>query len=157
MPSGARVRSGAKTLGTTDGEVLDPGIFEGLAGVRLAMRRFLAFSEAALSEAGITSQQYQALLVIKVAPQNQIRVRELSEQLLIQHNGAVQLVDRLEAAGLAVRVPSIADKRSVLVGLTTHGEGILDALARKHLGAMLENEPLLVESLTRLRDLAQTG
>ncbi|WP_234879309.1 MarR family winged helix-turn-helix transcriptional regulator [Sinorhizobium americanum] len=121
------------------------------------MRRFLAFSEAALSEAGITSQQYQALLVIKVASQNQIRVRELSEQLLIQHNGAVQLVDRLEAAGLAERIPSITDKRSVLVGLTVHGVSVLDALARKHLGAMLENEPLLVESLTRLRDLAHTA
>ncbi|WP_086018637.1 MarR family winged helix-turn-helix transcriptional regulator [Sinorhizobium fredii] len=121
------------------------------------MRRFLAFSEAALSEAGVTSQQYQALLVIKVAPQSQIMVRQLAEEMLIQHNGAVQLVDRLEAAGLALRIPSIADKRSVLVGLTDHGESVLNGLARRHLGAMLENEPLLVESLARLRELSQTG
>ncbi|MEY9774280.1 DNA-binding MarR family transcriptional regulator [Sinorhizobium fredii] len=157
MPSGSSLSSRAKSSGTSDGEVLDSGIFEGLAGVRLAMRRFLAFSEAALSEAGVTSQQYQALLVIKVAPQSQIMVRQLAEEMLIQHNGAVQLVDRLEAAGLALRIPSIADKRSVLVGLTDHGESVLNGLARRHLGAMLENEPLLVESLARLRELSQTG
>jgi DNA-binding MarR family transcriptional regulator len=157
MPSGARFSSSAKSPGTTDGDILDPGIYEGLAGVRLAMRRFLAVSEAALSEAGVTSQQYQALLVIKVAPQGRIKVRELSEQMLIQHNSAVQLVDRLESAGLAVRIPSVADKRSVLVGLAEHGERVLDALARRHLGAMLENEPLLIESLARLRALAQIG
>ncbi|MGI0522816.1 MarR family winged helix-turn-helix transcriptional regulator [Rhizobium giardinii] len=155
MPSGARFSSPAKPPGETDGDVLDPGIYEGLAGVRLAMRRFLSFSEAVLSEMGVTSQQYQALLVIKVAPHGRIKVRELSEQMLIQHNSAVQLVDRLEAAGLAVRIPSIADKRSVLVGLAEYGERVLDTLARRHLGAMLENEPLLLESLARLRQLAE--
>ena len=63
---------------------LDPGTYEGLAGVRLAMRRFLSFSEAAVSEAGVTSQQYQALLVIKVAPGSHIIVRDLADQMLVQ-------------------------------------------------------------------------
>lgn len=155
MPSGGSFKSGTET---PDGsEPLAPGIFEGLAGVRLAMSRFLSFSEAAVSEAGVTSQQYQALLVIKVAPQGQIMLRELAREMLIQHNGAVQLVDRLEAAGLCRRIPSVSDKRSVLVGLTEHGERVVEVLARRHLGAMLENEPLLVESLARLRRLAEIG
>ncbi|RDL47332.1 Transcriptional activatory protein BadR [Ensifer sp. M14] len=139
----------------TASDRLDPGIFEGLAGVRLAMRRFLSFSEAALSQAGITSQQYQAMLVIKVAEQSQIMVRELSKQMMIQRNGAVQLIDRLEAAHLAIRIPSSTDKRSVLVALTDQGETLLETLARAHLGAMLENEPLLIDSLTQLRKLAE--
>ncbi|MGF6178151.1 MarR family winged helix-turn-helix transcriptional regulator [Ensifer sp. 4252] len=141
----------------TASDRLDPGIFEGLAGVRLAMRRFLSFSEAALSQAGITSQQYQAMLVIKIAAQSQIMVRELSQQMMMQRNGAVQLIDRLEAARLAIRIPSTTDKRSVLVALTDHGETVLETLARAHLGAMLENEPLLVESLAQLRRLAEIG
>ncbi|OWZ89241.1 MarR family transcriptional regulator [Sinorhizobium sp. LM21] len=155
MPSATRVRSVAKT-GNSDDETLDPGVFEGLAGIRLAMRRFLSFSEAALAAVGVTTQQYQALLVVKVSRQRGIRVREIADELLIQHNGAVQLVDRLEIAGLAVRTPSLDDRRSVLVRLTPRGEHVLEGLARKHLGAMLENEPLLVESLARLRDLAHT-
>jgi DNA-binding MarR family transcriptional regulator len=157
MPSGAGSRSRTQVPEIADEEALDPGVFEGLAGVRLAMRRFLSFSEAVLSEAGVTSQQYQALLVLKVAPQSRIMLRQLAEEMLIQHHGAVQLVDRLVAAGLALRIPSADDKRRVLVGLTDYGERVLNFLAKRHLGAMLDNEPLLIESLSRLRALARTG
>lgn len=155
MPSGVRVKPAVSIPEASLEEALDPEVFKGLAGVRLAMRRFLTSSEIELSRAGITSQQYQALLVIKAAPQNRIRMRGLAEEMLMQHNGAVQLVDRLETAGLVHRAPSPVDKRSVLVGLTALGEAVLDALARRHLVAMLANEPLLAESLTRLRELAQ--
>ena len=41
---------------------VDPSVYEGLAAFRLALRRFLAFSEAATGAAGVTAQQYQALL-----------------------------------------------------------------------------------------------
>ncbi|WFU12778.1 MarR family transcriptional regulator (plasmid) [Rhizobium sp. CB3090] len=121
--------------------------------MRLAMRRFLSFSEAAVSEAGVTSQQYQTLLVIKTAPGSQIMVRELAEQMLVQHHGAVQLIDRLVAAGLVLRAPSDQDKRSVLITLTSDGEELLERLARIHLEGMLANERLLVESLKKLRRL----
>ncbi|WP_425375911.1 MarR family winged helix-turn-helix transcriptional regulator [Rhizobium jaguaris] len=135
------------------GGSLEPAVYEGLAGMRLAMRRFLSFSEAAVSEAGVTSQQYQTLLVIKTAPGSQIMVRELAEQMLVQHHGAVQLIDRLVAAGLVLRVPSDQDKRSVLVALTSDGEELIERLARIHLEGILANERLLVESLKKLRRL----
>lgn len=134
---------------------LAQGIYDGLAGARLAMRRFLAFSEATLADAKVTSQQYQAMLVIKASPVGQIMVRELAEQMLIQHHGAVQLVDRLSAAGLVERIPSADDKRSVLITLTSTGERVLDSLARIHLQGMLTHEQLLVESLLQLRRLAE--
>lgn len=133
---------------------LAQGVYEGLAGFRLAMRRFLAFSEATLADAQVTSQQYQAMLVIKTSTAGQIRVRELAEQMLIQHHGAVQLVDRLSAAGLVERIPSAEDKRSVLIALTSRGETVLETLARIHLQGMLKHEPLLAESLSQLRGLA---
>ncbi|AYG63658.1 MarR family winged helix-turn-helix transcriptional regulator [Rhizobium jaguaris] len=156
MPSGKRLKRPNKHDPSTD-EVLDPGVYEGLAGMRLVMRRFLSFSEAAVSEAGVTSQQYQALLVIKVAPGSQIMLRDLADQMLIQHHGAVQLVDRLATAGLALRIPSSEDKRSVLVGLTPQGDALVERLARTHLRGMLANERLLIESLKRLRHLAKLG
>ncbi|MGO8036737.1 MarR family winged helix-turn-helix transcriptional regulator [Rhizobium leguminosarum] len=133
---------------------LEEGIYEGLAGVRLAMRRFLAFSEATLADAKVTSQQYQAMLVIKTSVARQIAVRDLAEQMLIQHHGAVQLVDRLSAAGLVERIPSAEDKRSVLVALTSAGDHVLEMLATIHLQGMLTHEPLLAESLSQLRRLA---
>ncbi|MBX4949815.1 MarR family transcriptional regulator [Rhizobium binae] len=135
--------------------ILDQRIYEGLAGMRLAMRRFLSFSETAPSAARVTSQQYQALLVIKVG--TMITMGTLAEQMLLQHNGAVQLVDRLASAGLAQRIPSVEDKRSVFITLTSEGKTLVEALAKVHLEGMLANEPLLAESLTMLRSLALLG
>lgn len=155
MPSGKH----STRLSKKDTEAnlaLDPRIYQGLAGVRLAMRRFLSFSEAAVSEADVTSQQYQALLVIKAAEDEKIMMRDLADQMLLQHNGAVQLVNRLEIAGLALRLPSPEDKRSVLICLTVEGQELIERLARVHLTAMLTNEPLLAESLKRLRRLPRT-
>ncbi|MGZ2461784.1 MarR family winged helix-turn-helix transcriptional regulator [Rhizobium anhuiense] len=134
---------------------LNDDVYNGLAGFRLAMRRFLAFSEAALAEAGVTSQQYQALLVVRTATNQLIRIRDLAEQMLMHHNGAVQLVDRMCAAGLAERIPAEDDKRSVLIGITLKGREVLEALARVHVEGMLANEPLLAESLSRLRQITE--
>lgn len=134
---------------------LPQGIYEGLARFRLAMRRFLAFSDQALASANITSQQYQALLVVKTAQKSRILIRDLAEQMIMHHNSAVQLLDRLSIAGLAERIPSADDKRSVLIGLTSQGERMLETLARIHVEGMLENEPLLADSLARLRLLAE--
>ncbi|CAN7681924.1 MarR family winged helix-turn-helix transcriptional regulator [Neorhizobium sp. LjRoot104] len=130
-----------------------PAWYGALAGFRLAMRRFLALSEVALAEAEVTSQQYQAMLVIKTAAGGRIMMRELSEQMLMHPHGAVQLVDRLSLAGLANRIPSENDRRSVLIRLTPRGEALLEELARIHVEGLLANQPLLVESLSKLRDL----
>lgn len=136
-------------------EPLPPGLYDGLAGFRLAMRRFLALSGEALAEADVTSQQYQAMLVIKTTTGGHVRMRELSEQMLMQPHGAVQLVDRLSLAGLAERKPSESDRRSVLIGLTPKGERVLEALARIHVEGLLANQALLVDSLSKLRALGR--
>ncbi|MDR3511548.1 MAG: MarR family transcriptional regulator [Caulobacteraceae bacterium] len=128
--------------------------FEGLAGFRLALRRFLAFSEVATLAAGVTSQQYQAMLVIKTHPEGRIPIKDLADQLLIKHNGAVQLVDRLVSAGMAVRLSAPSDRRSVLVALTSGGEAMLAELAAAQVPELLKHETLLADSLRRLRRIA---
>jgi DNA-binding MarR family transcriptional regulator len=125
--------------------------FEGLAGFRLALRRFLAFSEVAARAAGVTSQQYQAMLAIKTQPGGLILIKDLADHMLIRHNGAVQLVDRLVAAGLAERRSAPGDRRAVLVALTDQGEEAVSLLATAHLPELLKHETLLADSLKRLR------
>ena len=132
---------------------LDSTEYESLAGFRLALRRFLTFSEAATREAGVTTGQYQALLVIKTHPTGEIMIRELADQMLLQHNGAVQLVDRLARVGLVSRCTSQTDRRRVLVRLTAKGGALLARLARAHRKELLRQEPLLAESLKRLRQI----
>jgi DNA-binding MarR family transcriptional regulator len=133
---------------------LDEEQFAGLAGFRLALRRFVAASEAINREAGVTQQQYQAMLAIKTRTAEAMPMKELAEQLLLTHHAAVQLVNRLAKAGLAARSPSNEDRRSVLLTLTPAGEGLLDVLAGKHLEEMQRQEPLLTRSLRRLKQIA---
>ena len=132
---------------------LDDSAYEGLAGFRKAMRRFLAFSETKLKTAGITSQQYQAMLVIHVHPGRIIMIGDLAREMLLLPNGSVQLADRLVDAGLVERRQAPTDRRSVLIALTVNGTGLLETLAADHLQGMLHQEQLLAESLKRLRRL----
>ena len=127
--------------------------YQGLAGLRRAMRAFLAASEAISRAGGVTAQQYQALLVIGCEPAP-LTMKDLSEQLLLSHHAAVQMVDRLGKAGLVARAPSLSDRRSVLLKLTPQGEGLLDRLASRHLDEILKQEPQLTASLKRLRQAA---
>jgi DNA-binding MarR family transcriptional regulator len=72
---------------------------------------------------------------------------------LLQHHGAVQLVDRLARAGLVARRHSTTDRRIVLVVLTARGSALLERLALAHAKELLVQEPLLAESLRRLRQI----
>ena len=127
--------------------------YKGLASFRFALRRFLASSESICRDAGITPQQYQAMLAIR-AHDGSMAMKDLAEHLMLTHHAAVQLVDRLEKNGLAAREPSTDDRRSVSLKLLAMGETLLEDLASRHLGRMLELEPELSKSLKRLRRLA---
>jgi DNA-binding MarR family transcriptional regulator len=133
---------------------LDTAHYQALAGFRLALRRFLAAAEGISKAAGLTQQQYQALLAIKTWPSETMTMGDLAEQLLLTHHAAVQLVDRMTKAGVAERVPSSTDRRSVILRLTPQGEALVDQLAALHLREVLRQEPQLTRSLRRLRQLA---
>ncbi|MGA0603808.1 MarR family winged helix-turn-helix transcriptional regulator [Caulobacter sp. KR2-114] len=132
---------------------LDQEHLEGLAGFRFALRRFLAASETISRDAGVTPQQYQAMLAIGAKPGEPMSVKELSEQLMLTHHAAVQLVDRLSKAGFAERTRSQVDRRSVELHLTVLGRQVLEQLASLHLEEMLRQEPLLARSLRRLKGM----
>ena len=137
---------------------LDAECYQGLAGFRLALRRFMAAAEAISKAAGVTQQQYQALLAIKTWPAQAMTMGDLAEQLMLTHHAAVQLVNRMTKAGVAERAPSSTDRRSVLLRLTPAGESLIDRLASLHLGEILRQEPQITRSLRRLRRVsAQPG
>lgn len=129
---------------------LDPSLYEGLARFRHALRQFLAFSEVATEAEGVTAQQYQAMLVIKTQAEGAVMIGDLAEEMLLQHHGAVQLIDRLARAGLVERRRSEDDHRIVLANLTEEGAARLERLAAHHSRELLKYEPLLAESLRRL-------
>jgi len=112
---------------------LGPADYARLASFRYALRRFLRFSEAAAARVGLTGQHYQAMLAIRGSPRGRsVTINELARQLLIKHNSAVGLVDRLVAHGLVTRESSAEDLRKVLVRLSRKGELVLGRLASVH-------------------------
>jgi DNA-binding MarR family transcriptional regulator len=112
-----------------------------LANFRSALRRFLAFSEQAAAELGLTMQWYQALLVIKAHRAGEhISVGELAEQLMIRDHSAAELVSRLVHAKLVKRKTDPSDRRRSLVITTPSGDRCLAQLATVHLERLRENK-----------------
>jgi DNA-binding MarR family transcriptional regulator len=108
-----------------------------LANFRSALRQFLAFSEGAAAEVGLTMQRYQALLVIKTyRAGHHISVGELAEQLMIRDHSAAELVSRLVQAKLVRRKIDPADRRRSLVLMTSSGDKRLAQLASVHLARL---------------------
>lgn len=104
-----------------------------LASFRYALRSFLYFSEAAAERVGLTGQQYQALLVVRsLSGTALVSIADLAEQLLIKHNSAVGLADRLVAQSLMVRQRVPENRRKVQLRLTRKGETVLEKLAAIH-------------------------
>ncbi|MGE5095975.1 MAG: MarR family winged helix-turn-helix transcriptional regulator [Betaproteobacteria bacterium] len=112
---------------------LDTADYARLAAFRQALREFLRFSEEAAAAAGLTAQHYQAMLILRACPEgSRTTINDLAQQLLIKHNSAVGLVDRLVEGGLVVREPSTDDRRKVELRLSARGRQVLAKLAGAH-------------------------
>ena len=72
---------------------------------------------------GITHQQYVALWTLCLAPDPEtgVPMSAVADGLLNRASDTTRLVDRLERAGLAERLPNPADRRSILVRATPAG------------------------------------
>jgi DNA-binding MarR family transcriptional regulator len=102
-----------------------------LARFRVALRRFLHFSEAQARSEQISPNQYQLMLFVRGFPGSPT-IAELAERLQIRHQSAVGLVDRSERAGLVRRRSDREDRRRVRVELTPDGDKILSRLVAAH-------------------------
>jgi DNA-binding MarR family transcriptional regulator len=87
--------------------------YRALHDFRYAIRRFLRFSEEAARASGIEPQQHQLLLAIRAGYADSVAM--LAERMQLQHHSTVELIDRVEARGLARRIRSDQDHRRVLI------------------------------------------
>ena len=107
--------------------------FELLAAFRARLRQFSAFSERESAALDLTAQQYQALLAIKGRSSAKVvTITALAQAMMIKHNSAVGMVDRLEREGFVTRQPSQQDRRQVGVKLTPQGTKVFRRLAVAH-------------------------
>lgn len=130
---------------------LDRREYQQLAAFRHALRGFLRFSESAAEKDGLTAQNYQALLTLRACPEGRrVTINDLAGQLMIRHNSAVGLVDRLARQGLVAREPAPEDRRKVHLRLTAKGDRLLGRLAGVHREELQRIGPQLDELLRQI-------
>lgn len=101
--------------------------------VLLLANRSLDALEEICQEDGVTHQQYVALwtLCLTEDPEAGVPMGSVADGLLNRASDTTRLIDRLEKAGLAERLPNPADRRSVLVRVTPAGERVFAAVTPK--------------------------
>lgn len=98
--------------------------------VLLLANRSLDALEEICQAHGITHQQYVALWTLCLAdePDAGLAVGAVADGLLNRASDTTRLIDRLEKAGLAERLPNPNDRRSVLVRATPDGQRVFAAV-----------------------------
>jgi len=123
--------------------------YRNLAEFRRQIRRFLAFSEGEAMRLGIEPRQHQTLLTLKGLPEDVApTIGEIAARLFIRHHSAVELVNRLAAAGYVLRAPAENDKRQVLIRLTAAGSSLLRKLSIVHRFELERSGPELAQALS---------
>jgi len=122
--------------------------YQKLEEFRFRIRRFLRFSEDAARRTGVEPQQHQALLVIHSAQNGTApTIGCVADRLMIKHQSAVGLLNRLTKLGLISRTHSVNDARQVLVALTRKGEQVLHGLSLAHRAELEQIGPELLDAL----------
>jgi DNA-binding MarR family transcriptional regulator len=129
--------------------------FAELLAFRVALRRFLSWSEEAAGAVGLTPAQHQLLIAVRGhADPEGPTISDLARYLLVRHHSAVGLIDRVEAMGLVKRHEDAHDQRAVRIRLTPLGRRRVEALTRTHLQELRRVEPAL---RTLLDDALEDG
>jgi DNA-binding MarR family transcriptional regulator len=131
--------------------------YRALSAFRYEVRKFLAFSESAARAAGIEPQQHQLLLAVRGLPEDsRPTIGAIAERLCVQHHTVVALVDKVEEAGLLVRVRGAKDRREVLLRLTLEGESLLAGLSVLHREQLRNVGPSMVAALGNILGMKAT-
>jgi len=143
-----RIKADPAATGGREGSV----DYETLARFRYELRKFLAFSESEANRAGLTAQQYQALMAIRgFSSQEPLSIGDLAGYMLIRHHTAVELVDRMVKLEIIRRDIDPADGRRVILQLSGHGERLLRRLYRIHVQELRSMGPTLTKMLKLFR------
>src|SRR6478672_2388664 len=97
-------------------------------GLYAASRAVTAAYRPALTELGITYPQYLVLIVLW--EHDSLTVRELGEQLRLDHGTLTPLLKRMEAGGFVERRRDNVDERFVVVSLAGKGEALREHAER---------------------------
>jgi MarR family 2-MHQ and catechol resistance regulon transcriptional repressor len=106
----------------------------------------------------LTASQFNALLVLRTAGRDGLRMGEIGRKLVVTKSNVTGLVDRLERQGLVARAGH-RDRRATAVRLTAAGAALLKRAIPRHARILAEltrgltetDKHALIRLLTKLR------
>jgi DNA-binding MarR family transcriptional regulator len=115
-----------------------------LLAFRVALRRFLAWSEDRAAEVGLSAAQHQLLLAISGHDDPRgPTVGDIADYLVVRHHSAIGLINRAQAGGLLERRTDDDDQRVVRLSITSRGQHKVDAMAAAHIEELRRLAPIL--------------
>lgn len=122
--------------------------------------RLRALEDELFGRYDLTAQQYNALRLLRAAHPERVRTLALAERLVSRAPDITRLLDRLHARGLIDRERPEGNRRTVCVGITEAGLGLVGSLGEevrachtRQLGHLDPEElRLLVELLRKARE-----
>jgi DNA-binding MarR family transcriptional regulator len=130
---------------------ISPSQYQTLSEFRHQLSVFLRRRRKAAEGVGLEAQQYEFLLALKGLPKRaQPNIKQIADQLLLQHHSAVELAGRLEKRGLVRRQRSPQDRRAVLLSVTRAGDKILQQVAQYSFSQLRQEASALLRTLRRL-------
>jgi MarR family transcriptional regulator, 2-MHQ and catechol-resistance regulon repressor len=139
-------------------------LWSGLTSATLLLRTRLA--ELLDAELGILPEEAELLVRLGEAPEQRLRMADVSRSLHLSKSGVTRLVDRLAERGLVVRAACPSDRRVVYAGLTDEGRqaaaaaapALAAGVAKEFAGRLSPGDlDQLTASLRRLVDTAEAG
>ena len=88
-----------------------------------------AYEDRLFGEHDLSAQQYNTLRLLRAVHPGRVPTLELGNRLVSRAPDMTRLLDRLEARGLIDRERLSENRRVVLIGITSAGIALLDALA----------------------------
>ena len=120
-----------------------------------------------LSRFGLSEVEFQLLAAIRTAPDSETAPRNLLSPLMVSSGGLTNRIDRLEKAGLVVRLLNRKDRRGVLLRLTGKGRALVDRVTTAYLAnqnrvldeVLVEGEREVLSNLLRklLESMSKTA
>lgn len=108
------------------------------------------------SELGIGLADHEALTHIHLSDQER-KMSDLADQLVLSRGGVTKLVDRLEESGLLHRQASADDRRVTIIGITAEGSATVarsraiidEILIKRWANRITDDEAMLIQELIR--------
>lgn len=109
-----------KPIQTVEHESLLNIIYTGTMIARASFRYF--------QETDLTDAQFNVLVQLKYAAEKSLSQSVLGRRLVVNKADMTGIIDRLERAGLVVRLPHPKDRRVHMIAMTDKGEKMVDSL-----------------------------